>query len=140
SWRLPSGSGTSTPRGDVTRLAIVRALDLARAVLGAGHLAFPGWAAQRLTPGPIGLGARRVIQVLGGRQLLQAAATRARPTGAVLALGAGIAVLPAVSMVALAARRREWREPALLDAAVAAGLAALGVTAARLAPVPPPAD
>ena len=108
-------------------------LGAVRAVLGAGHLAFPGWAVQKIARRPAGTRARRVIQLLGARQLLQAALTGARPTGAVLAVGAGIDALHAASMLALAASRREWRVPALTDATVAAGLAVLGAAAIRTA-------
>jgi hypothetical protein len=115
----------------VKQAAAANRLSAARAALGAGHLAFPGRAARALSPQPIGGRARQVIRLLGARQLLQAAVTRARPTEAVLAVGAGIDALHAASMLALAAYRPEWRGPALTDAAVAGCLAVAGAAAAR---------
>lgn len=103
------------------RTAAVR-LSAVRAVLGMGDLVF----ARRT-----GTRTRRVIGVLGARQLVQAALTGARPTAAVLAVGAGVDALHAASMLALGAFRRDWRTPALTDAAVAAGLAVLGAAARR---------
>jgi hypothetical protein len=80
----------------------------------------------------VGKPARGVIRVLGARELLQAALTGARPTRSVLAVGAVIDGLHAVSMLLLGITRREWRAPALVDAAAAAALGLLGAAAAGL--------
>jgi hypothetical protein len=116
----------------VNRLAAARRLSTARAVLGAGHLARPGWAARALTHRPMSRRARQVIWLLGVRQVIQAAATRARPTRCVLTAGAAVDGLHAISMLMLGVSRREWRGPALADATAAATLAGLGAAASRL--------
>lgn len=107
-------------------------LNTARALLGAGHLARPGWAARALTHRPMSRRARQVMRLLGVRHVIQAAVTRARPTRSVLAVGAVVDGLHAVSMLMLGVTRREWRGPALVDAAAAAALAGLGAAASCL--------
>lgn len=77
--------------------------------------------------------ARRTIQVLGGRQVVQAAITAWRPKTAVLAAGAATDVLHAASMIALGMVDARWRERAAADAALAALFAVSGVRAAQAA-------
>jgi hypothetical protein len=75
--------------------------------------------------------ARTVARVLGGRHIAQAVLSAARPTPAVLALGAGTDVLHSASMMVLAALDRPRRHPALADSLVAAAFAAAGCALAR---------
>ncbi|QMU77803.1 hypothetical protein GXW83_21035 [Streptacidiphilus sp. PB12-B1b] len=78
--------------------------------------------------------ALRTIQVLGARQLVQAAVTAPAPTGAVLALGVEVDLLHAASMLALAAVAPRWRGLALWEAGAAAALAGGAAAAARQLP------
>lgn len=102
-----------------------------RAGLGVTHLLFPGLAARLLVRQPIDHVARRVVRVLGARQLTQALATGKEPTVAVLLLGAEVDIAHAASMFALALFCRRWRHAALVDTALAAMFAVAGVAAAR---------
>ena len=97
----------------------------------------------RLEGGPgaeAGPGARAVARVLGVRHLAQAVLSLARPTPAVLALGAGTDALHSTSMIALAAldhpRRRLGLSDSLVAAAFAGGTWALA-RSARPGPAPP---
>jgi hypothetical protein len=79
-------------------------------------------------------GDRAVGRVLGVRHVAQAIVSLARPTPAVLALGAGADVLHSASMVALAALDRPRRRLGCTDALIAAAFAAAGgILAARRA-------
>ena len=91
---------------------------------GAGRLA-PAIAQGGAVPDP------RIVQVLGTRQLAQAALTFVVPTAPVLALGAGIDASHAASMFALAGASRRYRRPALLSAAVASAAVVAGALLAR---------
>jgi hypothetical protein len=74
-------------------------------------------------------GARAVARVLGARHLAQAVLSAARPTPAVLSLGAGVDVLHSASMLALAAvDRPRWRL-GLTDGVIAGAFAASGFAA-----------
>jgi hypothetical protein len=85
-------------------------------------------------------GDRAVGRVLGVRHVAQAVVSLARPTPAVLALGAGADVLHSASMVALAALDRPRRRLGCTDALIAAAFAAAGGTlAARRAAAAGPA-
>jgi hypothetical protein len=108
-----------------------RRMDLVRGGLGLAHLAAPGLAGRLLSGAPFGSGARAVVRVLGARQVVQAAASWARPSTAVIALGAGVDALHSASMIALAGFSRRWRRAGLLDAAIAGALAWAGLAAAR---------
>ena len=125
------GSSGLRCRSAPPRRLTARPLSQLRAVLGVAHLLFPGLAAQLLVRRPLGDRARRVIRVLGARQLAQALATGEEPTVAVLLLGAEVDVAHAASMVALALFCRRWRRAGLADALVATGLASVGAAAAR---------
>lgn len=72
-------------------------------------------------------------RLLGGRHLVQAAATARHPTFPVLLTGAAADALHATTGVALGVLAPRWRRAVLLDAAVAAAFATGGVAAARRA-------
>ncbi len=107
----------------------------ARAAYGLARLCWPGQAT-RLAQGAHGAPAdgrvQVVARVLGGRHLTQAAATAARPSPGMLALGAGTDLAHAASMLALAAAGRRGHRAALADAAVATAFATAGTALARL--------
>lgn len=90
-----------------------------------------------LSGGPLGPGGRRVVRVLGVRQLAQAWLTGRKPTPLVLRLGVEVDLAHAVSMIGLAVVSRRYRPRALGDAAVAAALAVVGIRAAREAGLHP---
>ncbi|HEY3976724.1 MAG TPA: hypothetical protein VGM79_05585 [Streptosporangiaceae bacterium] len=128
--------------------------ELARWALGAATVARAGYgAALCCAPGRMlrleggagaeaSPGARAVARVLGGRHLAQAVLSAARPTPAVLALGAGTDVLHSASMMALAALDRPRRRLGLSDSLLAAAFAAGGWALTRRAaahPAPAPA-
>jgi hypothetical protein len=129
--------GAATP-GAVAAAAV-------RAAYGVALCCAPG-PMLRLAGGPgtaASPGARAVARVLGGRHIVQAVLSAARPTPTVLALGAGTDVLHSASMLMLAAvDRPRWRL-GLSDALIAAAFAAGGWTLARhggvpeAAPLPP---
>lgn len=105
-------------------------LNLVRAAWGAVLLTAPDILAGRDRSHGTATAARRTIQVLGGRQVIQAALTAWRPSTAVLTAGAATDVLHAASMAALAAVDARWRNRAAADAALGALLAASGARAA----------
>ncbi len=72
-----------------------------------------------------------VVRALGARHLVQSAVTGVDPSGTVLRWGAGVDVLHAASMVALAAVSPRHRRPALVSAASATGFAVAGLLATR---------
>ena len=109
----------------------MRHLGRCRAGLGALHLCFPGLGASLLVRQPLGHGPRRIVRLLGLRQLSQALLTGNRPSVAVLFLGAEVDVAHAASMAALALCSSRWRRAALVDAAIATTFAAFGAAAAR---------
>ncbi|MDQ6725859.1 MAG: hypothetical protein M3066_06815 [Actinomycetota bacterium] len=96
--------------------------------------------AQLLVPGlaaRVGAGkrldprARRVVRVLGARQLAQSLTTGFQPTTAVLALGAEVDAAHGLSIAALGLFDRRLRRLAWGDALLAAGFMTAGVVAAR---------
>jgi hypothetical protein len=107
-----------------------------RTVLGIVDLIFPGTVLGLARTQAMDRRSRKVVQILGVRQLVQAAVTGSRPTGTVLVRGALVDAGHAVSMAALALLNRRWRRAALVDAAIAALLTAAGLLAARQAPRP----
>ncbi|HEX5268241.1 MAG TPA: hypothetical protein VFW24_15855 [Acidimicrobiales bacterium] len=104
------------------------ALRSVRAGLGAGQLLCPGLAARVLAAQHLDDRARRVVRVLGARQVAQAVLTGTRPSHAVLVLGTGVDALHAASMVFLALFDRRLRRAALADAFIALGFAGAGFT------------
>jgi hypothetical protein len=102
-----------------------------RAGLGAAQVLNPRLASRLLVIPPLERRSRRVIRVLGIRQLFQALVTGAQPSATVLWLGAVVDAAHAASMVALALCSRRWRRAALGDAMVASLFALAGAAAAR---------
>ena len=101
-----------------------------RAGYGAIQLAAPGCSAEQRLGGPLGPDARRVVRVLGARQLAQAGLCASAPTPPLLALGAGADAAHALSMAALALAGRRWRRPAIVSGLIATAFAAAGALAA----------
>jgi hypothetical protein len=95
------------------------------------HLLLPGIAIRLLGSDPLGRGARGVVRVLGVRQLVQALATSAQPTAAVLVLGVEVDLAHAASMVGSGMLSGRWRRVALADAAIAIMFAVAGALLAR---------
>lgn len=114
----------------------LRLLSPVRAATGVVRLVRPDVVVPGLVGGPLGPGARRVVRVLGVRQLAQAWLTARNPTPAVLRLGVEVDLAHAVSMIGLAAVSRRYRTGALGDAALAAALVVVGIRAAREASTP----
>jgi len=115
----PAGPGRPAARAP-------RLVELARAGWGAGLLIAPDRVSalvRGVTPDDR---ARAVIRVLGARQLLQGALSAVSPTPAVLAVGVWVDSLHALSGVLFAAVDRRRARPVLLDAGLAAALAAAG--------------
>jgi hypothetical protein len=107
-----------SPQGQAHLTAVVRA------GWGCALLVVPGRILAAGASPPVPAAAVAAARVLGVRQLLQAAVMTAAPTGPVAALGAAVDAVHAGTDVALAAVSPRWRGIALLDAGIAAGLAA----------------
>jgi hypothetical protein len=131
--------GSASP-GSASPDSALGAATLVRAAYGAALCCAPG-PMLRLAGGPgaeAGPGARAVARVLGGRHIVQAVLSAARPTPAVLALGSGADVLHSASMIALAALDRPRRRLGLSDGLMAAAFAAGGWVLARRGWAAPP--
>jgi hypothetical protein len=113
---------------------MMRLLSPTRAAIGAARLVFPVLSLPGINTVGLGTEGRRVVRVLGVRQVAQAALTGRSPTRAVLWLGAEADVAHAASMVGLAICSRRYRRAALGDATVAGALAAAGAWAALHSP------
>jgi hypothetical protein len=74
---------------------------------------------------------RGVIQLLGGRHHGQALVTAARPTGGVVALGAAVDGLHALTALGWGALDRSHRRAGLTDAGLAASFGVAGALVAR---------
>lgn len=108
----------------------MRAVGWARVGYGATLLVWPEIATWIIAPGDAGHGYDPVIRVLGVREAGQALVCAPRPTADVLRLSGGVDLVHAATMLALAARSTTWRRPALASMTVAAGFAALALSAA----------
>lgn len=106
-------------------------LNLARAAWGTVLLTAPDIFVVSSQGSSTGTIARRTIQILGGRQVIQAALTARRPSTAVLTAGAATDVLHAASMITLALLDARWRDRAAADAVLGALFAVSGAHAAR---------
>ena len=117
--------------------AIRAALYLVRGGYGALQLASPTLVSRRLLHGRLDTRGQGAARVLGARQLAQALASGPVPNYPVLALGVGVDLLHAASMLALAVTGRR-RRAAFTDALIAGAFAAAGALAARQAAHEPP--
>lgn len=102
-----------------------------RAAWGTLQVLAPGLIAARFAGRPPDRRERRVIRVLGVRQLVQAVGSGRAPTYPMLALGVEIDCLHGASMVGLGLVDRARRRLALVDAVVASTFALSGLVAAR---------
>ncbi|MGH9106454.1 MAG: hypothetical protein ACRDZX_11595, partial [Acidimicrobiales bacterium] len=80
-------------------MSILRALSPARATVGVARLGFPDTVIPGWANGPLDDRARRVVRVLGARQIIQALITGRTPAAAVLWLGAEADLAHAASMI-----------------------------------------
>lgn len=106
-------------------------LNAVRLSLGAAHLLVPTLGSRLAPNKEIDGRGQRVVQVLGARQIVQALITSDGANSAVWYLGAEADIAHSLSMVGLAITSRRWRRLALVDAAVACGLATIGWRAAK---------
>ncbi len=131
-----SWSASASPVIEITDAVLVMdgsRLSKVRSGLGLAQLLVPAVAAGVVAgqrPDPRG---RRVVRVLGARQLAQALTTGFQPTTAVLALGAEVDAAHGLSMAALGLFDRRLRRLAWADGLLAAGFMTAGVVAARAA-------
>jgi hypothetical protein len=116
--------------GGVARVSVVRTSALARVIWGATLLGAPRSVLRALGGRQTAL-ARAVLRVLGARHLAQATATALHPSRAVLAGGAGLDGLHAMTALALAAVHPPQSRIALSDVGIAAMWIGLDVHAAR---------
>ncbi len=123
--------------GNRVATRLLRVLTPARAAIGAARLASPALSLPGSNASRRGGGGRKVVWVLGARQVGQAALTGRTPTPAVLWLGAEADAAHAATMVGLAVYSRRYRRAALGAAVVSGTLAAAGAWAAQSAPAPP---
>lgn len=108
----------------------MRSPDVARFVLGLLALARPGLPV-RLTGSPDGPGVRRTVRVLGARYLVQAIAGSRLHGSWVPEADAGVDLVHAASMLAVAGALPRHRQLALASAATAVGFAAADLVARR---------
>lgn len=121
--------------GGVARVTVVRTSALTRAIWGATLLGAPR-SVLRVLGGRQTPLARATLRVLGARHLVQATATILHPSRVVLAAGAGLDGLHAVSALALAVVDPSQSRIAVTDAGIAATWIGLDVRAARRPHVP----
>lgn len=106
-------------------------IEAVRAAFGALQLLAPALLADRVVAHRLDGRARTVLRVLGARHLIQALGSGRTPTRAVLALGAEVDLLHAVTSIALGIADRPRRRVAFTDAFVAGSFAAAGALAAH---------
>jgi hypothetical protein len=111
-------------------LCLAGSLSLARAIVGALRLAWPAATTPGISGKGLGRPGRRIVRVLGARQLTQAVVTGLAPNGALLWSGAAVDILHALSMIGLVVGARRYRRPAMVEAILAASFAAAGAAAA----------
>lgn len=102
--------------------------------VGLHHLFMPALGTKTLLGVRLDHRACLVARVLGVRYVAQALISGTSPTGAVLALGAGVDVAHAASMAALGLFEKHRRREALASAFIAGGLAWIGFKVAREIP------
>jgi phytoene dehydrogenase-like protein len=115
-----------------TRLSATKLLLVVRSLWGAVLLSRPRRVGDALgleladaAPG------RGVVRLLGGRHLAQALVTAARPTGGVVALGAAVDGLHALTALGWGVVDRSHRRAGLTDAGLAASFGVAGALVAR---------
>lgn len=113
--RNPPAVVVGTATAAVGAALLGRPQQVARIAAGSTPDAPPGW----------------ILQVLGVRYLVQAAAELGRPTRGVWAVVSAVDSIHAVSMIAAAVHWPAYRRPALLNAAAASGSAAITAALAR---------
>jgi hypothetical protein len=113
-------------------------LEAVRATFGALQLLAPDLLTDRVLNRRLDSRARTVSRLLGARHLTQALASGRAPTTAVLALGAEVDLLHAVTSIALGIIDRRRRRVALADAFVASTFAVAGVLVACVTRHAPP--
>ncbi|TSD99467.1 hypothetical protein FOS14_11810 [Skermania sp. ID1734] len=101
-------------------------LDAVRISLGTAELGRPQAFTQRLAPDANPTTAAVVLRVLGARHVVQGAISARVGDRALYRLGAGVDVLHALSMVAVAVASPRWRRAAATDAVVATAFAVVG--------------
>ena len=107
--------------------SVTRWLAVGRLVWGIALLAAPQ-KVFRAASGAAGTrGATDIVRVLGLRETSHAAIAIAAPTAPVVAAGAAVDGIHALSMVGLAAASSRYRRPALLSAAIATCASAAGL-------------
>ena len=106
-------------------------LNAVRLSLGTAHLLVPSLGRELVPHQEIDWGARRVVQVLGARQIVQTLLTSHGANRAVWYLGAEADITHALSMIGLAITSRHWRRLALVEAALGCGLATIGWRVAK---------
>lgn len=116
--------------GGPARVSVVRTSALTRMIWGAALLGAPRLVL-RVLGGRQTRAARVVLRVLGARHLVQATATALHPSRVVLAGGAGLDGLHALTDLSLAAVDPSQNRLALTDAGIAATWIGLDVHAAR---------
>ncbi|HEX7744749.1 MAG TPA: hypothetical protein VF462_05760 [Micromonosporaceae bacterium] len=121
--------------GGVARASVVRTSALTRAIWGATLLGAPRPVLHVLGGRQTPL-ARMILRVLGARHLVQATVTALHPSRAVLAGGAGLDGLHALTDLALAVLDPSQKRLALTDAGIAATWIGLDLRAARRAHAP----
>lgn len=114
------------------RANIVAMLTPARTVVGTLHLLFPGALASVLLGRELSPGERRVIRVLGVRQITQAVASGRVPSPAVVSIGTEVDLVHAASLIGLAIHDRSHRRIAIVGASIAGGFAFAGAAASRV--------
>lgn len=115
---------------EARRVRRARWVAAGRAATGLFALVDPRWA---LVPSERGsTSARRVMRVLGARHLLQAGVEAVAPTPTVLAIGAGVDAVHAVTCLGFAVLGgARWRHGVLLNAVTALGFCAATAATAR---------
>jgi len=103
-----------------------------RLLWGTALLAAPQRVSQTESGAPATRSTTDIVRVLGLREAAQASSTLAAPTSFVLAAGATVDGIHALSMVVLATTSARYRRPALLSAALATAAAVTGLMLRRI--------
>lgn len=104
---------------------------LVRGAYGLVLLLAPGWVVRHVAGRSPGAVSMTVVRVLGARDVSQALLGSVAPSADVLALGAEVDGMHALSMLVLAGLAPRWRRAALVSAAVAGSFAVAGAFQSR---------